>query len=62
VNCGIDSMSLNPDAVLATTRLVVEAEAAQDRPVRPGPDLALASAAVPMRTISTRPERLAQRH
>ena len=28
VECGIDSMSLNPDAVLATTRLVVEAEAA----------------------------------
>ena len=28
VGCGIDSMSLNPDAVLPTTRLVVEAEAA----------------------------------
>jgi pyruvate,water dikinase len=27
VECGIDSMSLNPDAVLATTRLVVQAEA-----------------------------------
>ena len=27
VECGIDSMSLNPDAVLATTRLVVEVEA-----------------------------------
>jgi pyruvate,water dikinase len=27
VECGIDSMSLNPDAVLATTRLVIEAEA-----------------------------------
>jgi pyruvate,water dikinase len=26
VECGIDSMSLNPDAVLATTRLVVDAE------------------------------------
>jgi pyruvate,water dikinase len=26
VDCGIDSMSLNPDAVLPTTRLVVEAE------------------------------------
>ena len=29
VECGIDSMSLNPDAVLRTTRLVLEAEAAQ---------------------------------
>jgi pyruvate,water dikinase len=28
VECGIDSMSLNPDAVLPTTRLVVETEAA----------------------------------
>jgi pyruvate,water dikinase len=27
VECGIDSMSLSPDAVLATTRLVIEAEA-----------------------------------
>jgi pyruvate,water dikinase len=27
IECGIDSMSLNPDAVLATTRLAVEAEA-----------------------------------
>jgi pyruvate,water dikinase len=29
VECGIDSMSLNPDAVLRTTRLVVEAERAR---------------------------------
>jgi pyruvate, water dikinase len=29
VDCGIDSMSLNPDAVLRTTRLVVEAEHAR---------------------------------
>jgi pyruvate,water dikinase len=29
VECGIDSMSLNPDAVLRTTRLVVNAERAQ---------------------------------
>ena len=29
VACGIDSMSLNPDAVLRTTRLVIEAEAAR---------------------------------
>jgi pyruvate,water dikinase len=29
VECGIDSMSLNPDAVLATTRLVVNAEGAR---------------------------------
>lgn len=28
VQCGIDSMSLNPDAVLSTTRLVVDAETA----------------------------------
>jgi pyruvate,water dikinase len=28
VDCGIHSMSLNPDAVLSTTRLVVEAETA----------------------------------
>jgi pyruvate,water dikinase len=28
VECGIDSMSLNPDAVLATTRLVLDIEAA----------------------------------
>jgi pyruvate,water dikinase len=28
VECGIDSMSLNPDAVLSTTRLVIDAEAA----------------------------------
>ena len=27
IECGIDSMSLNPDAVLATTRLALEAEA-----------------------------------
>jgi pyruvate,water dikinase len=27
VECGIDSISLNPDAVLSTTRLVIEAEA-----------------------------------
>jgi pyruvate,water dikinase len=27
IDCGIDSMSLNPDAVLATTRLAIEAEA-----------------------------------
>jgi pyruvate,water dikinase len=26
VECGIDSMSLSPDAVLATTRVVAEAE------------------------------------
>jgi pyruvate,water dikinase len=30
VECGIDSMSLNPDAVLPTTRLVLEVEAAHD--------------------------------
>jgi pyruvate,water dikinase len=29
VECGIDSMSLNPDAVLPTTRRVAEAEAAR---------------------------------
>jgi pyruvate,water dikinase len=29
VECGIDSMSLNPDAVLSTTRLVIEAERSQ---------------------------------
>jgi pyruvate,water dikinase len=29
VECGIDSMSLNPDAVLPTTRLVVAAEQAR---------------------------------
>ena len=29
VECGIDSMSLNPDAVLTTTRLVIEAERSQ---------------------------------
>ena len=28
VECGIDSMSLNPDAVLRTTRLVADAERA----------------------------------
>jgi pyruvate,water dikinase len=27
IECGIDSMSLNPDAVLTTTRLALEAEA-----------------------------------
>ena len=31
VECGIDSMSLNPDAVLPTTRLVVDAEACAAR-------------------------------
>lgn len=31
VECGIDSISLNPDAVLRTTRLVLEAEAARSR-------------------------------
>jgi pyruvate,water dikinase len=31
VECGIDSMSLNPDAVLATMRLVVDAEEKRDR-------------------------------
>jgi pyruvate,water dikinase len=62
VNCGIDSMSLNPDAVLATTRLVVEAEAAQAQPVHPGPDLSPPLSTVPMRTISTRPEKFEQRH
>jgi pyruvate,water dikinase len=30
VECGIDSMSLNPDAVLATTRLVLEVEAKRE--------------------------------
>jgi pyruvate,water dikinase len=34
VRCGIDSMSLNPDAVLATTRLVVDAEAEARTPAR----------------------------
>jgi pyruvate,water dikinase len=29
VECGIDSMSLNPDAVLKTTRIVLEAEEQQ---------------------------------
>jgi pyruvate,water dikinase len=32
VDCGIDSISLNPDAVLRTTRLVVDAEAARAVP------------------------------
>ena len=32
VECGIDSMSLNPDAVLPTTRLVVEVEAEERHP------------------------------
>jgi pyruvate,water dikinase len=32
VDCGIDSMSLNPDAVLSTTRLVADGEAAAARP------------------------------
>jgi pyruvate, water dikinase len=31
VECGIDSMSLNPDAVLPTARLVLETEASRDR-------------------------------
>jgi pyruvate,water dikinase len=30
VDCGIDSMSLNPDVVLRTTQLVLDAEAARD--------------------------------
>jgi pyruvate,water dikinase len=34
VDCGIDSMSLNPDAVLRTARLVAAAEAAEASPVR----------------------------
>jgi pyruvate,water dikinase len=34
VECGIDSMSLNPDAVLPTTRLVVDAERAPVTPAR----------------------------
>ena len=38
VECGIDSMSLNPDAVLSTTRLVVDAEATRTA-VSPGPEL-----------------------
>jgi pyruvate,water dikinase len=32
VDCGIDSMSLNPDAVLPTMRLVADAEAAASHP------------------------------
>jgi pyruvate,water dikinase len=32
VECGIDSMSLNPDAVLAATRLVADAEAGAHTP------------------------------
>ena len=32
VECGIDSMSLNPDAVLPTTRFVVESEAPGETP------------------------------
>ena len=35
VECGIDSMSLNPDAVLPTTQLVVEAEAEAARTSSP---------------------------
>jgi pyruvate,water dikinase len=35
VECGIDSISLNPDAVLATTALVLEVEASTPR-TRPG--------------------------
>lgn len=37
VKCGIDSMSLNPDAVLATTRLVLDAECAASQPPVQGP-------------------------
>lgn len=37
VECGIDSMSLNPDAVLATTRLVLDAESAASHPAVQGP-------------------------
>jgi pyruvate,water dikinase len=32
VECGIDSMSLNPDAVVPVTRLVADVEAAASRP------------------------------
>jgi pyruvate,water dikinase len=49
VECGIDSMSLNPDAVVPVTRLVVEVEAATSKPaasvVTPGA-VPLASAAM----------------
>jgi pyruvate,water dikinase len=36
VGCGIDSMSLNPDAVVETTRIVLNAEAARTQPALPG--------------------------
>jgi pyruvate,water dikinase len=39
VSCGIDSISLNPDAVVGTTHLVLDAEAAQAPPVCPAPAL-----------------------
>ena len=32
IECGIDSLSLNPDAVLATTRLALAAEAPTPTP------------------------------
>ena len=41
VECGIDSMSLNPDAVLATTRLVLDVEAGRAAASH-GPDLVAA--------------------
>jgi pyruvate,water dikinase len=37
VGCGIDSISLNPDTVLATTRRIQEAEQAQERGTAPAP-------------------------
>jgi pyruvate,water dikinase len=35
VDIGIDSMSLNPDVVLKTTRRILEVEARLGRPPRP---------------------------
>ena len=45
VECGIDSMSLNPDAVLPVTRIVAAAEATPSTPAPPVP--AVASVAAP---------------
>ena len=47
VDCGIDSMSLNPDAVLATTRLVLEVEGKRAAGARDGVSSASPAGAAP---------------